>query len=191
MTAIDYILDGLEAELELERELGVRVIACDRTLLCEEEQVLRAPAKPSSSPPPSPDPPQAAPVGQGDETRKVNPHFVFLHHAALSPKAVEMMAKIIGAMGETVESAPILFTGPLPKARVLVVLGGFALAKWFPSRKGAPGQWFRLDDGREVLVTYSPEYFLRFATITPAVQKMKRDMWLSLKALMQRIKSQT
>ena len=33
MTPVEYILDGLEAELALERELGVRVIECDRSLL--------------------------------------------------------------------------------------------------------------------------------------------------------------
>ena len=33
MTALEYLLDGLEAELELERELGVRVVELDRTLL--------------------------------------------------------------------------------------------------------------------------------------------------------------
>ena len=35
MTALEYILDGLEAELALERELGVRVIECDRGLLAK------------------------------------------------------------------------------------------------------------------------------------------------------------
>ena len=33
MSAVDYILDGLAAELELERELGVRAIEIDRSLL--------------------------------------------------------------------------------------------------------------------------------------------------------------
>ena len=33
VTAIDYVLDGLEAELMLERELGVRAVECDRDLL--------------------------------------------------------------------------------------------------------------------------------------------------------------
>jgi len=99
-----------------------------------------------------------------------------------------MMAKIIPAMGETAESAPILFTGPLPTTRICVVLGALALKKWFPGKKGAPGQWLHLDDGHDVLITYSPEYFLRFETITPAVKKMKESMWLSLKGLRQRMR---
>ena len=40
-----------------------------------------------------------------------------------------------------------------------------------------------------MLVTYSPEYILRFDTVTPAVQKLKQDMWRSLKAVVQRLKS--
>ncbi|MBO7482569.1 MAG: hypothetical protein J6U17_01610, partial [Kiritimatiellae bacterium] len=58
MTVIEYILDGLEAELALERELGLRTVECDRSLL-------------ASAPPPAapsaetravrPSPPPAAP----------------------------------------------------------------------------------------------------------------------------------
>ena len=39
MTALDYILDGLEAALELERELGVRSVEIDRNLLVGGEAV--------------------------------------------------------------------------------------------------------------------------------------------------------
>ena len=41
MTALDYILDGLEAELALERELGVRFIECDRALLKSESGAVK------------------------------------------------------------------------------------------------------------------------------------------------------
>ena len=50
-----------------------------------------------------------------------------------------------------------------------------------------PGQWQKTPDGRDVLITYSPAYILRFGTVTPAVQKIKQDMWLSLKAVRQRL----
>ena len=33
MTALDAILDGFESALELERELGNRIVPCDRKLL--------------------------------------------------------------------------------------------------------------------------------------------------------------
>ena len=204
MNALDYILDGLEAALELERELGVRVVECDRSLLSVSATRL---------------PPNVSRLsGEGLETRDVRretragletrderpaannrtieqsngrtiPDLAFLHDRPLSPAGIEMMAKIIGAMKRTAENSPIVVEPPMPRAKVLVVLGARALKKYFPEQKAEPGQWFRTPGGRDVLVTYSPEYILRFGTVTPAVQKLKQDMWRSLKAVVQRLKS--
>ena len=203
MNALDYILDGLEAALELERELGVRVVECDRSLLTP---ASRLPSNVSRL------------SGEGLETRDVRretragletrdarpaannrtieqsngrtiPDLAFLHDRQLSPAGIEMMAKIIGAMKRTAENSPIVVEPPMPRAKVLVVLGARALKKYFPEQKAEPGQWFRTPGGRDVLVTYSPEYILRFDTVTPAVQKLKQDMWRSLKAVVQRLKS--
>ena len=203
MNALDYILDGLEAALELERELGVRVVECDRSLLTP---ASRLPSNVSRL------------SGEGLETRDVRretragletrdarpaannrtieqsngriiPDLAFLQDRPLSPAGIEMMAKIIGAMKRTAENSPIVVEPPMPRAKVLVVLGARALKKYFPEQKAEPGQWFRTPGGRDVLVTYSPEYILRFDTVTPAVQKLKQDMWRSLKAVVQRLKS--
>ena len=190
MNALDYILDGLEAALELERELGVRVVECDRSLLTP---ASRLPSNVSRL------------SGEGLETRderpaannrtieqsngRTIPDLAFLHDRPLSPAGIEMMAKIIGAMKRTAENSPIVVEPPMPRAKVLVVLGARALRKYFPEQKAEPGQWFRTPGGRDVLVTYSPEYILRFDTVTPAVQKLKQDMWRSLKAVVQRLKS--
>lgn len=203
MNALDYVLDGLEAALELERELGVRVVECDRSLLTP---ASRLPSNVSRL------------SGEGLETRDVRretragletrdarpaannrtieqsngrtiPDLAFLHDRPLSPAGIEMMAKIIGAMKRTAENSPIVVEPPMPRAKVLVVLGGRALRKYFPEQKAEPGQWFRTPGGRDVLVTYSPEYILRFGAVTPAVQKLKQDMWRSLKAVVQRLKS--
>lgn len=203
MNALDYILDGLEAALELERELGVRVVECDRSLLTP---ASRLPSNVSRL------------SGEGLETRDVRretragletrderpaannrtieqsngrtiPDLAFLHDRPLSPAGIEMMAKIIEAMKRTAENSPIVVKPPMPRAKVLVVLGARALKKYFPEQKAEPGQWFGTPGGRDVLVTYSPEYILRFDTVTPAVQKLKQDMWRSLKAVVQRLKS--
>jgi len=182
MTVLDFILDGIEAELALERELGVRSVECDRAVVAVGEDKVKV-------------------KGEGeqrtDKISSVQPSasnlqpasfdFVFLHDRALSANGVAMMAKIIPAMGKTPETAPIVFTGELPKAKAYVVLGGNALKKWFPGTVGAPGQWAQTTAAPNVLVTYSPEYILRFGTVTPAVQKLKRDMWTSLKSVLQRI----
>ena len=100
-----------------------------------------------------------------------------------------MMAKIITALGRTAENTPIVIAPPVPKARIAVILGGRAMKMYFPAMKGEPGQWLKSPGGRDVLVTYSPEYILRFGTVTPAVQKLKQDMWRSLKAVVQRLRT--
>ena len=203
MNALDYILDGLEAALELERELGVRVVECDRSLLTPASRLPPNVSRLSRGGLETRDVRRETRVGleTRDERPAANnrtieqsngrtiPDLAFLHDRPLSPAGIEMMAKIIGAMKRTAENSPIVVEPPMPRAKVLVVLGGRALKKYFPEQKAEPGQWFRTPGGRDVLVTYSPEYILRFDTVTPAVQKLKQDMWRSLKAVVQRLKS--
>ena len=203
MNALDYILDGLEAALELERELGVRVVECDRSLLTPASRLPSNVSRLSGEGLETRDVRRETRVGleTRDERPAANnrtieqsngrtiPDLAFLHDRPLSPAGIEMMAKIIGAMKRTAENSPIVVKPPMPRAKVLVVLGGRALKKYFPEQKAEPGQWFRTPGGRDVLVTYSPEYILRFGAVTPAVQKLKQDMWRSLKAVVQRLKS--
>ena len=189
VSVLEYVLDGLEAALELERELGVRSVEIDRSLLGA-ATTPRLPSQVSS--------PSGTTAGlktedlrretrTGLETRDARPaagDLVFLHDRPLSPAGVEMMAKILNALGKP--DAPIVVAPPVPQAKVTVVLGGLALRKYFPGMRGEPGQWQKTPEGRDVLITYSPEYILRFGTVTPAVQKLKKDMWTSLKAVVQR-----
>ena len=203
MNALDYILDGLEAALELERELGVRVVECDRSLLTPASRLPSNVSRLSGEGLETRDVRRETRVGleTRDERPAANnrtieqsngrtiPDLAFLHDRPLSPAGIEMMAKIIEAMKRTAENSPIVVKPPMPRAKVLVVLGGRALRKYFPEQKAEPGQWFRTPGGRDVLVTYSPEYILRFGAVTPAVQKLKQDMWRSLKAVVQRLKS--
>ena len=220
MTALEFLLDGLEAELELERELGVRAVEIDRSLLApvaaaatsretrdaalDERRETRDAAldvrqetrdaaldvrretrdarQETRRPNPTPrDPNQTL----RDPNRPYD--FVFLHDRPLSPGGIEMMAKIVTAMKKTPETAPIVFTGARPAARIYIVLGDGARKKWFPMLNGAPGKWLRGPGGEDVLVTYSPEYILRFGPVTPAVKKIKVEMWTSLKGVMQRV----
>lgn len=134
-------------------------------------------------------PQQAArsPVGRTVEPSGVQSSLdlVFVHDRPLSAAGAEMMAKILNALGKP--NAPIVVAPPISKAKITVVLGGLALRKYFPGMKGGPGQWQKTPDGRDVLITYSPEYILRFGEVTPAVEKIKQDMWRSLKAVRQRL----
>ena len=200
---MEYVLDGLEAELELERELGVRAVEIDRALLSHPPAA--APADRAGVPPPAAAagragvPPPAADIRQPATVPEPQPanhaplstsiDFVFLHDRPLSPGGIEMMAKIVTAMKKTPESAPIVFNGERPAAKAYVLLGSGALRKWLPGVKGAPGEWVKDQAGNSYLVTYSPEFILRMGPPTPAVKEIKMKMWTSLKGVMQRVVS--
>ncbi len=192
---LEFVLDGLEQALELERELGVRTVEFDRGILAPAPQPVSVPrvekTVPAQPPPrPAPVPPRTAPqpppVADNPPSTSCT-DLVFVHDRPLSEKGVEMMAKIITAMGRTTDNAPIVVAPPLPRAKIVVVLGGLALKKYFPELRGEPGLWQKMPNGGEILITYSPEYILRFASVTPAVEKIKKDMWQSLKAVIQRL----
>ena len=196
---VDFILDGLAAALELERELGTRAVEIDRSLLlppaphAASAPVQTKPVAPPATPQPAPVAAPVAPVARQAAQRPAPAasgqyDFVFVHERALSPKGVEMMAKIVVAMGKTAETAPVVIVPPLPKAKIVVALGPRALRMFFPGLRGSPGDWLKSSDGRDVLVSTSPEDIVRFATVTPALQKIKVEMWRNLKVVMQRAK---
>lgn len=201
MNVPDCIIDGLEAELELQRELGVRFVECDRSLLkplasaasasSADVSPVPAPAAPAPAPAaaaaPAPSAPSSAEASAVMAPRAGTFDFVFLHHRPLAGAGAEMIAKITAAMKRSPDAAPVVTAAPLPRARIYVVLGGNALKKFFPGMRGAPGQWLATATGSQVLVTYSPEYILRFGADSPGVKKIKGDMWLSLKTVMQRL----
>jgi len=175
VTVLDYLLDGLAAELELVRELGARTVEVDRALLREPDAPRGAVAAPV-----------VAPVVVRRETRDV-PRDVRRETRELGPAGTEMMAKIVAALGRTAATAPVLVAPPRPPAKVYVALGARALEMWFPGLKGAPGNWLTAADGTPVLVTYSPEFILRFRTVTPDVQRIKRAMWIAIKSVLRKI----
>lgn len=207
MSTLAEVLNNFEAELELERELGVRVIDIDRTLLKPLEKGMSGRADETTttdSQHPTPDDrsmrqptadsqrsalgsKRGSAIADGSQPPTANFDFVFLHHKMLSSGGVAMMAKIITAMKKTPETAPIMFTGERPKAKVYVVLGGKAMNMWFPEIRCSPGQWARGSKGEDVLVTYSPEYILRFGAETESVKKIKTEMWTSLKGVLKKI----
>ena len=197
MSEFDQLLDGVEAALGLERELGVKAFPFDRSLLSPPApaapadaigpQTLASPVVPlEAAAAPATAEPSRAPAASG-RSRDQPYDFVFLHDRPLSEKGVVMMAKIINGLKRTVETTPIVLASPLPTAKVYVVLGGLALKKFFPELRGGPGQWLKSPGGTDVLVTYSPEYILRFDDALPAVREKKLEMWNSLKVVKQRV----
>lgn len=208
MTVLEYVLDGLEAELALERELGVKSIDFDRSLLTPPAPAL--PQSPTPPPPQSPTPPlpqsPTPPLSQSPTPPLPQSHtppppqspiappvksssydFVFLHDRPLTGAGLEMILKITSAMGRTPETAPVIVEPPQPKAKIYIVLGDRALKKWFPGLRAGPGMWISGAEGEMALVTYSPNFFLRFGEPTPTVKKIKSEMWNSLKGVLQRL----
>ena len=185
MMDIDSILDALADALELERELGVRSVDIDRSLLAppaaKARLVMESPVAPVS-----PCREERREGRERPERRDAEFKFFFIHHQPLSPAGAEMISKIVTAMGETAQTAPVVVEGELPHSPIAVILGSRALKKFFPGLRGSPGQWLKAADGRDVLVTRSPDEMLRFGDATPAVKKMKWEMWQSLKTVVQR-----
>lgn len=195
MTQLEYILDGLQSYLELERELGVRVMECDRSLLQKGDRPSSPPAAAAVVAPLVPSPLESSPPVNGEraavEKNDAAPEvysFVFIHDRQLSAAGEEMIAKITAAMGGNSKKNPVVTLPPLPKAKIYIALGALALRKFFPGITAAPGQWIKGGGSETVLVTYSPEYILRFGAVTQAVVKIKKDMWNSLKTVVQRLK---
>ena len=195
---LSFVLDGLEDYLELERELGVRAVEVDRALLAtagspEVAVAFRvAPVAPMAKRDVSDvrvvrdERPKAEPRPLNPSTPQPLTSFAFIHDRPLSPKAVEMMLKIIVALGQTTETAPIAVAPPLPKARFYVFLGNRALQKYLPGTHVEENSWFKTPKGMDALFVRSPEDIVRFPTITPALQKTKADMWRALKTIKQR-----
>lgn len=194
MNKVANLLEGLKKALEVERELGVRSIEVDRRLLgvLGAKPVTRprptVSASPVAPPPRARPTPRVAPSPVVEEKPKKVYDFVFLHDKPLSPKGVEMVTKILIWMKQTPESAPLIVAPPLPRAKILVVLGSNAMHKYFPELRGEPGQWFTSSTGEDVLITYSPEHVLRFEQSNPAsFRAFKRKMMQGFKVVQQRL----
>lgn len=195
--AVDYILEGLAKNLELERELGSFAIEFDRGFLAKlpkEREAAREVAgtgvgTTGTSGTAAVGKLNSCPVKQLNSSRdKLD--FVFLHHGPVAGPGIEMMAKVVAAMKSTPDKSPIVFTGEKPAAKVYVVLGTRALNKWYGGVSLQHGGWFK-DVDSEVLLVYSPEDIYRFGTnLSPAMVQKKREMWTSLQEVMRKVKSE-
>ena len=213
--AVDYILEGLADNLELERELGNFAVDFDREFLAKlpKERTCSRVARDTMSSCSRVARDTMAEANQGDAkhctssdsrgfshctasdsrarvapaTTQPTCDYCFLHHAAVAGPGVEMMANVIKAMKTTPENAPIVFTGEKPKAKIYIVLGEKALAQWYDGVSLAYGGWFK-DVDSEVLLTYSPEFIYRFGVnLSAAMVAKKREMWVSLQEAMAKV----
>lgn len=203
--AIDCIIEAVEAELALERELGIRLVEFDRTLLeplpkkAENANALVETMRPESvradgidkirnariiaTRNPTPNESRESIAKENAAFSGEVPEFAFLHDRPLVGEALQMIAKIVKGLDKNESTAPLAFAEPIPKAKSYVVLGSKALNKFFPGRLALPGQWIKGEKNEDILVTYSPNFVLRLQKDSPKQLKTKREMWNSLKSI--------
>ena len=97
------------------------------------------------------------------------------------------MVKIVQAMGRDPATAPVVVEPPIPKAKIYVFLGLASIRRYMPNLRVSENQWTVSPKGKPVLLVRSPEEILRYRTVTPTVKKLKQDMWLALKSILQRL----
>ncbi len=193
METLDEILVAFEEALELERELGTRTVECDRALLSP---------LPISNPPATNRPitNHQLPVTQptlvpnqepGTKNQEPSKDFAFIARQLPQGAAAELLAKMVAAMGYTMEQVSVVAAADAvaakPAARVYVVLGSDAFSVFAPGQRAALGLWCEVADVPTV-VTYSPARILSyFGNDADGLTKAKRQIWSDLKSALARL----
>ena len=97
------------------------------------------------------------------------------------------VAELLPKMSEAIGYGPDGVKVNDPSARVLIVLGSDAMAKWLPGVKARPGQWVQRGE-TPALVTASPTKTYRFFGHDPAkIRALKLRLWTDLKAALAKL----
>ena len=205
---VEEILEGLEQALELERELGVRTVEIDRSLLVfPPPDADLAPSAPAVAAPPVPmrdqapapsAPPLPAthpPVEPTSSAPTADLVVVAGSPAELQGAAGEMLTRMLGAIGRDLGSAPVEVAGPDLAARVsarrpkiVVLLGRDACRALLPSQRVGKGEWVAFGTAVAAAIP-SPAFMLRFCADKPdELNRLKRDAWNTLKLVRDRLK---
>ena len=109
--------------------------------------------------------------------------FAFLLECEPQGPVAELLPKMSEAIGYGPDGVKVND----PSARVLIVLGSDALAKWLPGVKARPGQWVMRGE-TPALVTASPTKTYRFFGHDPAkIRALKLRLWADLKAALAKL----
>ena len=109
--------------------------------------------------------------------------FAFLLEGDPQGPVAELLPKMSAAIGYGPDGVKIND----PSARVLIVLGSDAMAKWLPGVKARPGQWV-LRGETPALITASPTKTYRFFGNNPdKIHALKLRLWTDLKAALARL----
>ena len=197
MSNVNEILTAFEEALELERELGTRTVEIDRALLRCSPEAMAAPARGASDSRENSG--SSATSGSRASSGSSMPRlpetvndssaagaradFAFLLEGEPQGPVAELLPKMSEAIGYGPDGVKVND----PSARVLIVLGSDAMAKWLPGVKARPGQWVQRGE-TPALVTASPTKTYRFFGHDPAkIRALKLRLWADLKAALARI----
>ena len=121
--------------------------------------------------------------GTGANAADARADFAFLLECEPEGPVAELLPKMSEAIGYGPNGVKIND----PSARVLIVMGREAMAKWLPGVKARPGQWVQRE-GVPALVTASPTKTYRFFGHDPAkIRALKLRLWADLKAALARL----
>ena len=197
MSNVNEILTAFEEALELERELGTRTVEIDRALLRCSPEAMAAPARGASdsrensgssatsgsrasSGSSMPRLPETVNDSSAADARA---DIAFLLEGEPQGPVAELLPKMSEAIGYGPDGVKIND----PSARVLIVLGSDAMAKWLPGVKARPGQWVQRGE-TPALVTASPTKTYRFFGHDPAkIRALKLRLWADLKAALAKL----
>ena len=204
----EEILEGFERALELERELGTRVVEIDRSLLAfpppEIPSAASAAAKSASqiqsgaAAAPSRPVLPAVPVPRAPSDPNAPSSdlvIVAASPAELQGAAGDLLLKMLGAIGRDLGSAPVEVAGPdlaqrvaARSPKIVVMLGRDACRALLPSQRIGKGEWVAFGGALAAAIP-SPAFMLRFYADKPEeLNKLKRDAWNTLKLVRERLK---
>ena len=206
MSSVNEILTAFEEALELERELGTRTVEIDRALLRCSPAPMAVPARGTSdsgenSRSGSSSGSSATSVSSGSSSSSgsseprlpetvndssaagARADFAFLLEGDPQGPVAELLPKMSEAIGYGPDGVKVND----PSARVLIVLGSDAMAKWLPGVKARPGQWVMRGE-TPALITASPTKTYRFFGNNPAkIHALKLRLWTDLKAALAKL----
>ena len=200
MSNVNEILTAFEEALELERELGTRTVEIDRALLRCSPAPMAVPARGASdsreaSGASGPransgsrassgsSEPRLPEIANDSSAAGARADFAFLLEGDPQGPVAELLPKMSEAIGYGPDGVKIND----PSARVLIVLGSDAMAKWLPGVKARPGQWVMRGE-TPALITASPTKTYRFFGNNPdKIHALKLRLWTDLKAALARI----
>ena len=189
MSNVNEILTAFEEALELERELGTRTVEIDRALLRCSPAPMATPARGASDSREASSSSSGSSATSGSRASSnssaAGPRadFAFLLECEPQGPVAELLPKMSEAIGYGPDGVKVND----PSARVLIVLGSDAMAKWLPGVKARPGQWVQRGE-TPALITASPTKTYRFFGHDPAkIRALKLRLWADLKAALARL----